>query len=187
MRTAKVLILVLALTLFAPFTLSAEEKPPAQNQPAASTTLQPEGCATVEVNYDLAPASMAKGYDFFSTDISKWISQAIPRTKGGAVRKEVCWFKFNQSYTSKKAKAKIEASGGFKVANLWELHSLGQARPDLQREFSVVALGSRRRRLDGGVAEPVLDESRAKRRLIFVWWNPTNPWGSVFRFAAVRK
>lgn len=155
-----------------------------QNRPPANP--QPEGCARVEVDYGLAPAEMAKGYDWTSDYIEDGSFQANPRGKG-KVSKEACWFKFDSGVSSEEAQKRIEAGGGFLVADLWELNALGAAKPDLQREFWIVGLGSRWSNPDGNVPFPILYRDGSRRDLNLSWCDPGERWLSDSRFLAVRK
>ena len=155
-------------------------------QKRLEASLQPEGCAEVEVDYGLAPAGMAKGYDWTSDYIKNGSFQATPRGKGKA-SKEVCWFEFNSHVSSAEAQKRIEADGEFLVADLWELNALGTAKPELQRSMWIVALGSGWRSPDGRVNVPVLLRNGTKRRLDLGWVDPAYWWSSGGRFLAVRK
>ena len=151
-----------------------------------SEDLQPEGCAVAGVDYGLTPAGMAKGYDWTSPFLTVGSFQATPRGKG-KVRKEVCWFVFDPVVSSEEAQRRIETSGKFLVADLWELNALGTAKPDLQRQFPIVGLGSGWRPPEGDVGIPVLFGGGSGRRLDLRWGVPDDGWVSGFRFLAVRK
>lgn len=160
--------------------------PLAKSNIAEDTTLRPEGCVTAEVNYDLTLAEIARGYDWVTQHIKKGGFRAKPRGKGGVAR-EVCWFTFDRSVTTGEAQHRIEASGDFLVADLWELNSLGTAKPDLQLEFPFVALGSEWRNQDGYVGVPGLSGSVGVRELYLDLFGPRFMWDDFYRFLAVSK
>lgn len=147
------------------------------------SALQPEGCVRTTINYSLVPADMTMGYDDSYWSYVNIEPGLKPRRAGKAI-KEICWFRFSDDFTSKEVRKKIEASSTFLVADLWELHALGQAKPNLQRKVPIVAIGS--------VAKvgryffcPVLRGSNTERSLNIGF--AVRKWSADDRFLAVRK
>lgn len=138
MKTATIFIAVLTFG----FVVSAIAEP--------ATTLQPEACAQVEVNYDLTPSEITKGYDWAHDYIKLEIFQVKPRSKG-KVRRGFCWFKFDPDIPRprEEVKRRIENSGEFLVADLWELNAFGTAKPAFQRQFQIISLGTNWRAPNG--------------------------------------
>lgn len=151
------------------------------------TTLKPEGCAEVEVNYNLTLAEIARVYDWTTLLLlDRKGFRAKPRAVG-TITKKVCWFKFDPGTLVEVALERIEASGKFLVADLWELNALGTAKPELQRGFPIVALGSEWHSQGGPVFVPCLFGSGGERRLGLSWDAPDGGWGGRRRFLAVSK
>lgn len=152
----------------------------------AATDLQPEDCAVAEVNYDLTPTEVAEGYDWYSPPFKDGGFNASPRGKG-KVAKGGCWFKFDPKVSSEEAQNRIEASGKFLVADLWELNAFGTGKTDLQRKFSIIGLGSQWRSPGGYVGFPVLSRHAGGRGLDLFMAGLGGRWASSCRFLAVRK
>lgn len=157
-------------------------------RPVESHSAEDEGCVEVEVNYDLTLAEIAIEYDWTAPFLYSKDFRAKPRN-AGTITKEVCWFKIGEyGIPSKRIIERIEASGKFLVADLWELNSLGTAKPDLQRAFTIAALGSAWRDLDGNLGNfvcPILREIGRRRLLSFR--EVQDRWDEEYRFLAVRK
>lgn len=158
---------------------------PRTSQPAPKGP-RPEGCAEIEVNYDLKWAEIAGGYEWAYPAISDMVLRGKPRA-ADRVTREVCWFKFDHATSSEVARERIEASGRFLVAEVWELNALGTAKPDLQSMSPLVALGSLWRDPRGDVRYPVLGEGGDKRNLLLRWVGPGDGWSGRCRFVAVSK
>lgn len=93
-------------------------------------------------------------------------------------------FHFNRSISRDQIIAEMDKAG-FRPATLSELLSLGEADPELQRQFPVIALASLWRGLFGCRFVPYLDVVGSRRKLRLGWL------GLAFfvpcRFLAVRK
>jgi hypothetical protein len=74
---------------------------------------------------------------------------------------------------------------GYRPATLAELLALGEAHPELQKEFPIVALGSIWHDADGNRDVPVLSFDGSRRKLFLNWF--VNDWYVNFRFLGVRK
>ncbi len=93
-------------------------------------------------------------------------------------------FHFNHVISSEEAIAEMEKEG-FRPATLAELLALGEAQPDLQRQFPILALGSVLRRANGTRHVPYLDVLGDKRNLYLLPFGAD--WHYTCRFLAVRK
>ena len=82
----------------------------------------------------------------------------------------------------------IEAGRRFLVADLWELNALGSAKPNLQRKFAIIGLGSPWQDSLGSVYHPALLEYNGLRLLFLGWRDSPRGWDEYHcRFAAVSK
>lgn len=152
-----------------------EDLPKVAVQKEKVTDLQPEGCTQAEVDYDLAPAEVAKRYEWATVSIKDGSFQATPRGKGKAI-KEGCWFRFSPGVSSEEAKRRIEASGNFLVGDFWELNAFKMMKPDVQ-----LGLGSVWRSPSGRLVAPAFRGGGLN-----LYWIE-NDWLPPDYFLAVRK
>lgn len=125
---------------------------------------KPEGCIKAWVNYDIKPPEMNRRHGGYYS-LSK-VFREKPRATGSVLR-EICWFKFSGRPVVATVLERIEGSGTFLAADMWELSSLAVARRDLQRNFLLVALGSRYSRPDDNIEFPMMN-SRNQLQLHFI-------------------
>ena len=78
---------------------------------------------------------------------------------------EVRLFHFGRGFTVEGCLDKMEKEG-YRPATIWELLALGAKHPDLQRQFSIAALGPRRPGVAGRIECPLLDEDHSRRRVL---------------------
>ena len=121
-------------------------------------------------------------YDWSNDNVT---SKNFPLPKGGKIEKrEISLFHFSKGMTSREVIAEMDKEG-YRPSTIWELLGLGISQPDLQREFTIIALGStcvlddgrRVARLYGGVA----------RRYLDLGWLGYYDWSDGCRFIGVRK
>lgn len=140
---------------------------------------------TVLVDYSRTLAAMiaAGRYDYVNPDIT---TEHFPIQGEGRRELRVALFHFNRVMSSEQVIAELD-SQGFRPAKLEELLALGETRPELQKEFPIVGLGSGwpRPRDDGGRSAPFLYWGGLERSLGLRWFRDS--WRALCRFAAVCK
>ncbi len=97
---------------------------------------------------------------------------------------EIQLFHFGRVVGSEEVLEEMEREG-FRPATLPELLALGAADRELQKEFPIVALGSRWRSPDGYLVVPFLHWFGLRRNLDLGWFE--SDWHESCRFAGVRK
>ena len=93
-------------------------------------------------------------------------------------------FHFNRLISSNDAIAEMDKVG-YRPATLPELLALGETHPEIQKEFSVVALGSVWRYAFDFRAVPVLNFDGDLRKLSLYWFG--RDWADYYRFLGIRK
>lgn len=138
---------------------------------------KPVSQARVEGNYDLFYNVTDDNFPVETSSCSKHCCRSHTEEV------EVHLVHFDKRMTSDEAKRELDKQG-LRPATVQELLALGAQYPDLQRRFSIVALGSERAVRDGEREAPTLwgfitrDAVVSRRRV---------GWESPFRFAAVSK
>lgn len=138
----------------------------------------------VVVNCNRSRAEMIKAgnYDWVNDDITK---RNFPVEDKGEKKKNIVLFHFNKYMESDDVIAEMNKAG-YRPANADEILALGEAHPDLQREFPIVALGSVWRSPGGSRDMLCLNRRGFKRNLVLLCFG--GGWLNVgFRFAAVCK
>ncbi|MDO8515714.1 MAG: hypothetical protein Q7S28_00490 [bacterium] len=138
----------------------------------------------VPVDYSRRLDAMIKDgrYDYVNPDITE---KHFPEKRRGMEDIEIKLFHLNRVVNSDEATREIEKDGIWRRATLPELLALGASRPELQREFSIVAPGSVWQLEDVYRGVPYLWSGGLGRGLDLDWG--IVDWGSSDRFAAVRK
>ena len=141
---------------------------------------------TLTVDYSRTVQEMinAGNYEWINSDITAKHFPLPTELNGKKVPVSTKLFHFNRSISSKDAIAEMDKAG-YRPATLAELLALGEAHPELQREFPIVALGSVWRVAYVNRNVPVLSFDDYRRRLILVWFG--HGWGGRCRFLGVRK
>lgn len=145
-------------------------------------------CSVVEVvvdcNRSLAEMISAGKYDWVHSDIT---AEHFSVREGGAQEKEIALFHFGRNISSKDAICEMDAAG-YRPAIIEELLALGESQPELQKQFSIVALGGPLWRDSGNGYHhvPCLEGDVGGRNLDLCRWFD-GFWISNWRFAAVRK
>ncbi len=112
------------------------------------------------------------------------VHENFPLQGKGRQEVEIQPFHFGCAVKSKEVLEEMEKQG-FRPATLPELLALGAADRELQKEFPIVALGSRWRNPNGDLDVPILDWYGLKRALNLNWFG--HDWNELCRFAGVRK
>ncbi len=138
---------------------------------------------SVVVDYTKSLSQMVKAgkYELVNSNI---IADHFPIKGEGQQEVEVTLFHFGRTMSSEEVISELKKAG-YRPARIEELLALGAERPELQKQFSVVALGSVWRSPVGGRSVPCLDWCAAGRNLRLRWLG--FGWGGGWRFAAVRK
>lgn len=120
-------------------------------------------------------------YDWVDSDITQ---EYFPVQGQGKQEREIVLFHFNRVVNSDEA-IKEMAQADCSPAAIEELLALGKAHPDLQRQFSIIALKSVWRNPDGYRYVPYLGRSGTERNLYLTYCD--YDWDEDCRFAAVRN
>ena len=137
----------------------------------------------LSVNYSRTVEKGVKAgkYDWKNENITP---HNFPSDTKGEKEVDIHILHFNKAISSYDAIQEMDKQG-LRPANLQELLSLGETFPDLQKEFSLVALGSVWVSPDGCRDVPVLWGDGAWRGLGLRWFD--DGWLGFYRFLAVRK
>jgi len=135
------------------------------------------------VNYDESVEILvARGkYNYANPNI---IAENFPTSRKGTVETELHLVHLNRVVSTDEALRALDQMG-FRPAEVKEILTLGAERPDLQREFPIVALGSRWQRPYGYASVACLYDDACGRFLNLYWIE--YGWSEYFRFLAVRK
>ncbi|MBU2109432.1 hypothetical protein KKB71_00515 [Patescibacteria group bacterium] len=138
---------------------------------------------TITINYDHSVKDSIKAgkYDWENDDITE---KHFPSQETGTMEVAIELFHFGKNMETDKVLAELDKKG-YRPATLKELLALGEKHPDLQREFTIIALGSVWRAPDGSRRYACLDRDGFERYLYLYWL--ANRWRDICRFAAVRK
>ena len=141
------------------------------------------GAYDVVVDYSRSLAQMIRGgnYDSFNSDITP---KHFPVSGRGRHEVSVVLLRFNREMKPDEVITEMDQQD-YRPAAIEELLALGEAYPNLQRKFLIVALGSILRTSNGNRCAPCLSGRMNERRLNFFWLE--NVWFSNYRSLAVRK
>lgn len=133
------------------------------------------------VDYSLSLKKMIEDgkYDWVNKDITQ---KNFPTKREGKVNITIELFFFDRYIDSQVAIKRI-GQWGCRPARIEELCAIGAEYPDLQRQFSILALGTVRN-LNGNLCVPVLD-GIVDRTLNLERFDDS--WHDDYRFAAVRQ
>ena len=124
-------------------------------------------------------------YDWFNDDIT---AKRFPINGTGIEEFEFDLFHPNRSISSESAITEMEKSDDpdrpWMPAEIAHLLVFGEAFPDLQRKFPIIALGFVAE-VDGRRLVPCLNEGDSKRRLRLNWF--VSDWLDYYRFLRVRR
>jgi hypothetical protein len=146
-------------------------------------TRKPRDGFPVVVNYDL-PLEEAIDAGEYQGVHGSITSQNFPSTRHGQAELEIILMRFDRRMTSEEVLGEL-GKEGLRPAELPEFLAFGAKYPEVQREFSVVGLGSVWQDRKGYRNVPCLYTASEGRYLDLHWWD--DGWYSYSRFAAIRK
>lgn len=138
---------------------------------------------SVAVDYSQTVEELIRSgrYDWVNSDITP---RNFPSREKGQAQLDIFLLNFDRNISSEDAIKAMDAQS-LRPAILEELLTLGIAFPDLQRQNSIVALGSTWRLPGGSESVPYLYGSGSLRGLSLAWFGGV--WAPHWRFAAARK
>jgi len=142
-----------------------------------------EGSYPLTVNYDQSLEQMiaAGRYDWKNDDIKP---KHFPVKGEGKVNVEITFVHHNRVMSTDDVLKDLDTRG-LRPIKIEELLALGAAKPELQQEFPIIALGSVWQSGDVNRYCPGLDGLGSTRYIYLDWINYN--WSSPCRFGAVRK
>ncbi len=152
-------------------------------QVLAQAASKPRETFPLLVNYDL-PVEDAVNAGNYQAVNSSITTRNFPPARRGQARLEIILVRFDIRMTSEKVLGEL-GKEGLRPVELREFLAFGAEYPEVQRRFSVVALGSECRDHRGYRSVPCLYEASEGRYLDLHWWD--DGWYSYSRFAAVRR
>jgi len=135
----------------------------------------------IDYTKTLAEMISAGKYDWTDSDIT---SNSFPVKGEGKQEREHVLFHFNRFISSDDVIKEMDKAG-FQPAVIEELLALGEAQPELQKQFPIVALGSVWRDSDGYCHVPCLSRYGVERGLNLDYFE--DDWDEDYRFLARRK
>ena len=150
----------------------------------AEAARKPADIYPVKVNYELSveDAIEAGKYQAVNTEITG--KNFPPSTRKGQADLEIILVRFDHRMKSEDVLDELSKEG-LRAAELPEFLAFGAERPDVQRKFSVVGLGSVWQDRKGYRNVPCLYTASEGRYLDLHWWDDGGY--SYSRFAAIRK
>ena len=138
---------------------------------------------TLLVNYDrrVEAGVRAGHYDWINPNIT---DQNFPTTQQGTKEATIQLIHFNRSISTDEALRELDKMN-LRPATLQECLAFGEKYPDIQREFTIIFLGSVWRSLYGNRNCPYLNRNGSERNINLNWID--DDWNEVCRFAAVSK
>lgn len=161
------------------------------NDKAEEASKPAEEIITLIVDYGKNVKEMIKAgkYDWTNSKITERHFPLPTELSGKKISVFGKLFHFNRNISSEDAIKEMDKAG-YRPATLPELLVLGEVKPDLQRQFSIIALGSVWRdalnlRSVPGLNVPGLDVGGNGRELNLGWFS--GDWLAASRFLGVRK
>lgn len=139
---------------------------------------------SVDYSRTLQEMINAGNYAWANSDITEKNFPISPKMTGKKVEVSAKLFHFNREISSEDAISEMDKAG-YRPATLAEMLALGEAQPDLQRQFPIIALSSVWRNANGGRYVPCLGGDDYERKLDLYWFG--GGWSAYCRFFAVRK
>ena len=144
---------------------------------------KPRETFPVLVNYNLSVEEAIDAGRFQAVNASI-TSKNFPSSRSGQADVEIALVRFDQRMSSEEVLRQLDEEG-LRAAELPELLAFGAKYPDIQRQFSVVGLGSVWKDRKGSRNVPCLYTASEGRYLDLHWWD--DGWYSYSRFATLRK
>lgn len=139
---------------------------------------------SVDYSRTLQEMINAGNYACVNSDITDKNFPIPPEMTGKKVEVSAKLFHFNRPISSEDAISEMDKAG-YRPATLAELLALGEAQPELQRQFPIIALGSVWHHAYGYRRVPCLDVGGVEREFNLGWFG--RDWVAGCRFLAVRK
>lgn len=136
---------------------------------------------TVDRDKKLKAMVEAGRYDWTNSDIT---DKYFPVEGSGTVDVDIELVHYNRVMSEDNVRQDFDARG-LRPATIEELLALGASKPDLQREYPIIGLGSVWQRLLGHRLCPYLNWNGSRRHLDLYWLECG--FSGICRFAAVRK
>ncbi|MBI3573124.1 MAG: hypothetical protein HY092_02910 [Candidatus Kerfeldbacteria bacterium] len=136
---------------------------------------------TVDRDKKLKAMIKAGRYDWTNSDIN---DKHFPVEGSGTVEIDIELVHYGRGMSTDAVLKDLDARG-LRPAKIEELLALGAAKPELQREYPIIALGSVWQNLFGDCSCPYLYRGGSGRRLSLIRFG--DGWRGICRFAAVRK
>lgn len=136
---------------------------------------------TVDRDKKLKAMIEAGRYDYANSDIT---DKHFPVEGSGTVEIDIELVHYGRDMSTDAVLKDLDARG-LRPAKIEELLALGATKPELQREFPIIALGSVWQDLHGDRDCPCLDGLGSGRGLHLYWFG--GGWGDGCRFAAVSQ
>ena len=141
----------------------------------------------IEVDYGKSLKSMIEAGEYDNKN-DPFDPKKFPRERKekGKSELEVIAADFMEAITTKQIEERLDQLG-LRSATIEELLAVGVQRPDFQRKFWIVALGSGFVDFRSGREAPCLTGDSGGRNLYVFWDEPDSKWDDACRFLAVRK
>lgn len=139
---------------------------------------------TVDYTKTVEEAIADGNYDWKNSDITSKNFPISPEMTGKKMEIKTKLFHFNCDISSEDVTLKMDKDG-YRPATLMELLVLGFLFPELQRHFSIVALGSVWYDAGGRRRVPGLGVGGSDRGLYLHWFG--REWVARYRFLGIRK
>jgi hypothetical protein len=149
----------------------------------AGAARKPGDAYPLSVNYDL-PLAEAVDTGKYQGVHSSITSQDFPSKRHGLAMLEIFLVRYHRRMTSEEVLSELDKEG-LRPAELPEFLAFGAEYPEVQRQFSIIGLGSVWKDKKGYRNVPCLYEASEARYLDLHWWD--DGWYSHCRFAALRK
>lgn len=138
---------------------------------------------TIDYNKTIEQTIADGNYDRVNSNITAENFPVPQKIIGKKVKVFAKLFHFNRNISSDDAILEMNKAG-YRPATLMELLTLGILFPELQRKFSIVALGSIRHRSNNYRDVPYLYTNDSRRKLDLYWFN--NGSCAYYSFLGVR-
>ena len=149
----------------------------------SNTARNPRESFPTAVNYDLSVEDAIAAGDYRAVNGSI-TSRTFSSVRHGQAELQINLIRFDRRMTSEEVLRELEKED-LRAVELPELLAFGATHPDVQRQFSVVGLGSVWHDRKGYRNVPCLYAASEGRYLDLHWWD--DAWYSYSRFAVVPK
>ena len=137
---------------------------------------------TVDYGLSLAEMIQAGQYDWFNDNIN---DQNFSISGTSQHKMELILVHLNRSATNWEAFELLLLKNGLEPVKIEHLLAFGEAYPEMQREFPIVALGSNCVNISGHSPRPYLVYHDGQRKLDLCFGDFSGPWSARCRFLAI--